>query len=1035
MKLKKLLSTTLIIFSFTLSLSAATIHVSPTGNDANDGSKAKPFATIKKAVETAQTNAAVSEIIIKGGIYTGGVSVDAEKDKKYGKLLISAAKSKDGKYEKVIVDGGYYIKGAEAVSGSQGVYRVKVPAGYNYFRHRPDMAEIDSRVRYRRVADLMAIKAYAASFEVIGDNLYFHTSDNKPASEHNIVSNISGERSFLINRNNVTVKGINLKTCGFGIVAEGVTLEKCSAWNVRRVAFYVSSRSKNTRIFDCLARDVGGAFYTEGKYTTIENCRAFRIHDSFESTYIQEKASGIQVYSPAQHAVVRGNLVAGFKTGIFIKAHYQNVVLENNTAINGTSIGIGCTMWFPGTIMRNNIVYGYKKPFLVDTIFSSRYKPENLTIDNNALWASTSDDLEKVSLAAPLEAGTGYRNIKANPCFVSIKNEDFRLLPESPLARFLPGGKPIGALPVAENAVDNEAPQVELKLKKPSLLLETVVKKFFAKDPWNLGLPEGSTAVPRFESSEVESDGQNRWVVAGSKVQLIISAKDNFFKVTEMQVKIADNEWQKSVPFSPLLDIDLPEGKDSTVVQVKVSDKAGNWSEPAQIIVFKAVSDPVVKGEPAVFANNHGAVIHFNTSVPALVKIEWGITPEYGNEAEESPEYIRYWSSGDGGEWIYKKQSASTKHMFTLIPDKLKRNRKIYYRFILDDGVGHKAVSEGYEVVLKGKAKKYYIDPKQTETGDGSLKEPFALIQTALDRALPGDEVILKEGFYHEAVYLNHGGKKGAPLTIKAADNAKVYIDGKQEMEYLIRIVKADYVVLSGMEMRWFLKSAVSAAECKNLTIENCRFWNKHWGKGWPSGNAFAIMHSPSFKLKNSLLCAMNGGGQLFFSPGFEIINCTGNYLLHRGVRMVYSSRNSVFKNNSFTFTGNDHIAAIELKKDWDTFYCDYNNFAAYVRKAAIRRPPPEEDIVWKSIPGNRAWVKQCKHINLLRVGWGKNCKKILSFNLAEWQKFSGKDKNSIYKLPKYVDPIKRNYALQTDSPNVGSGEKGADIGAYGAVK
>ena len=119
-------------------------------------------------------------------------------------------------------------------------------------------------------------------------------------------------------------------------------------------------------------------------------------------------------------------------------------------------------------------------------------------------------------------------------------------------------------------------------------------------------------------------------------------------------------------------------------------------------------------------------------------------------------------------------------------------------------------------------------------------------------------------------------------------------------------------------------------------------------------------------------------------------------------------------------------MQAYESPSDWETFTCDFNNFAAKVRSVAPRRPAPEVDIKpW----GGSHWAKQAKGVNNLRL-MGEGGKKLHCFSLAEWQEKTGKDQHSIYKRPLYVDPFSRNWHLQPNSPNLGAGKDGATIGA-----
>jgi hypothetical protein len=42
---------------------------------------------------------------------------------------------------------------------------------------------------------------------------------------------------------------------------------------------------------------------------------------------------------------------------------------------------------------------------------------------------------------------------------------------------------------------------------------------------------------------------------------------------------------------------------------------------------------------------------------------------------------------------------------------------------------------------------------------------------------------------------------------------------------------------------------------------------------------------------------------------------------------------------------------------------------------------------------------------------------------------------HSIFKHPRYADPVRRDFRLLPDSPNIGAGEGGTNIGALGVKK
>lgn len=51
-----------------------------------------------------------------------------------------------------------------------------------------------------------------------------------------------------------------------------------------------------------------------------------------------------------------------------------------------------------------------------------------------------------------------------------------------------------------------------------------------------------------------------------------------------------------------------------------------------------------------------------------------------------------------------------------------------------------------------------------------------------------------------------------------------------------------------------------------------------------------------------------------------------------------------------------------------------------------------------------------------------------------DWQRFSGKDRHSLFQDPKYHDLLSFDFRLSPDSPNIGAGENGTNIGAMERV-
>ena len=73
----------------------------------------------------------------------------------------------------------------------------------------------------------------------------------------------------------------------------------------------------------------------------------------------------------------------------------------------------------------------------------------------------------------------------------------------------------------------------------------------------------------------------------------------------------------------------------------------------------------------------------------------------------------------------------------------------------------------------------YYVDSKKgDDANDGSRDNPWKTIQHGVNHLEPGDTLYLREGIYHESVYLTKSGKEGAPILIAAYPGELPVLDG-----------------------------------------------------------------------------------------------------------------------------------------------------------------------------------------------------------------------------------------------------------------
>ncbi len=84
-------------------------------------------------------------------------------------------------------------------------------------------------------------------------------------------------------------------------------------------------------------------------------------------------------------------------------------------------------------------------------------------------------------------------------------------------------------------------------------------------------------------------------------------------------------------------------------------------------------------------------------------------------------------------------------------------------------------------VLLAGSASgaDYYVSTAGSDTNSGTLAEPFATIQHAVDQMNPGDTCYIRGGTYRETVDLSGvAGTSGNPITLTAYQDEEVILDG-----------------------------------------------------------------------------------------------------------------------------------------------------------------------------------------------------------------------------------------------------------------
>ncbi len=346
------------------------------------------------------------------------------------------------------------------------------------------------------------------------------------------------------------------------------------------------------------------------------------------------------------------------------------------------------------------------------------------------------------------------------------------------------------------------------------------------------------------------------------------------------------------------------------------------------------------------------------------------------------------------------------------------------YEFTLE-AEGAEPSTEAGHFVTRGGPKRIAVRAgANVAPADGSPERPFPQLQAALDRALPGDTVVLEKGVYTQPAFLAHGGEAGAPLVIEGAGETATILDSGGEAPVLLELAGAGHVTIRGMQFRWFGNAGLSATGSEAGTIERCRFLNAAMSGGATvNGSGVLLTDSPRWTVEGSLLTRLERGVEAIGSPGLTLRNNTAFRNLYVAAFLIRSTAGSTLEGNSFTFTGNDSVSfSEESREPFATLSCDFNNYGTLLPATAA-----EADRI--AVTSRYGYQPPGKAIVAVWIAG-----KLTRFHrMQEWRDFAGKDRQSIFADPEYADPLAADFHLLPTSPNCLP--EGRVIGAYPAME
>ncbi len=332
---------------------------------------------------------------------------------------------------------------------------------------------------------------------------------------------------------------------------------------------------------------------------------------------------------------------------------------------------------------------------------------------------------------------------------------------------------------------------------------------------------------------------------------------------------------------------------------------------------------------------------------------------------------------------------------------------------IMGENLQPLATQEG-RLKITGGAKELHVSSgADAERADGSRGAPFPTIQEALDRALPGDTVTLAPGVYTAGGELSHGGREGAPITVRGAGRKATIIDSGKEQGYLFSLVNAPDVTLADMTLRWFTNVGVNVQDSPRFSLLRCMLLNNPIPTNSYNGQGVRMQRSPGSTVSENIFTALEVGLFAVASPGLTLTRNTAFRNVYTAANLRSSLKNSVIAYNSFTFTGNDSIVLNEAGREaLESVRLDRNNYGTFVRGDSPKRP--ENDFA----PSPRYGRAESKAMIRGDIGTARG--EVRRFaTMADWREFSGQDAGSLFADPLYADPMNGDFRLLPESPNL----------------